>query len=276
MSDSARISPTAHYTGYVWARNGLSHPELETVEGRVLYESLRGPMIASNVLRNGTLEQYLLARHRAIDALLERAIEDGRVAQVLEVACGLSGRGLRFSEKYGDRLTYVEADLPGMVARKQAALERIGSLSDRHRVEQVDVLRAGGPGSLAALAATLDPEQGLAIITEGLLSYLDGAAVQTSWRHSAQTLGGFSHGTYLADIRARSDENQASRVFRGMLSAFVRGQVHIHYETYADVVTALKEAGFASASVEVAADILAGTDAGKGALYPSHILEAST
>ena len=30
MSASESISPTAHYTGYVWARNGLSHPELET------------------------------------------------------------------------------------------------------------------------------------------------------------------------------------------------------------------------------------------------------
>ena len=34
MSGSDAISPTAHYTGYVWARNGLSHPALETPEGR--------------------------------------------------------------------------------------------------------------------------------------------------------------------------------------------------------------------------------------------------
>ena len=36
-----RIGPTAHYTGYVWARNGLSHPELSTTEGRVLFDSLQ-------------------------------------------------------------------------------------------------------------------------------------------------------------------------------------------------------------------------------------------
>jgi len=34
-----RIGPTAHYTGYVWARNGLSHPELNTTEGRILFDS---------------------------------------------------------------------------------------------------------------------------------------------------------------------------------------------------------------------------------------------
>ncbi len=43
MSHSETISPTAHYTGYVWARNGLSHPEFETIEGRVLFETLDRP-----------------------------------------------------------------------------------------------------------------------------------------------------------------------------------------------------------------------------------------
>jgi hypothetical protein len=39
--------------------------------------------------------------------------------------------------------------------------ERMGSLSDRHRVHEVDALREDdGPGSIAALAAELDPGQG--------------------------------------------------------------------------------------------------------------------
>src|SRR5581483_10155841 len=49
------VSPTAHYTGYVWARNGLSHPELRTLEGRVLFESLRPVMTANALLGRGTL-----------------------------------------------------------------------------------------------------------------------------------------------------------------------------------------------------------------------------
>jgi len=51
---------------------------------------------------------------------------------VIEVAAGLSPRGWRFRRRYGDRLTYVEADLPAMAARKRGALERMGSLGDRH------------------------------------------------------------------------------------------------------------------------------------------------
>ena len=36
---SDAISPTAHYTGHVWVRNGLSHPELATREGRVMFDA---------------------------------------------------------------------------------------------------------------------------------------------------------------------------------------------------------------------------------------------
>ena len=62
---SDAISPTAHYTGHVWARNGLSHPALDTWQGRVLFETVRPAMILSRSLGGPTLESYLLARHRA-------------------------------------------------------------------------------------------------------------------------------------------------------------------------------------------------------------------
>ena len=144
MSASDTISPTAHYTGYVWARNGLSTPELTTTEGRILFESLQPLMVVSGTLGRPSLEAYLLARHVAIDALLERAIERDRVTQVLEVAAGLSPRGWRFAQRYGDRVTYVEADLPAMASRKREALERAASLTDNHRVRDLDALQEDG------------------------------------------------------------------------------------------------------------------------------------
>ena len=127
MSPSETISPTAHYTGYVWARNGLSHPELETLQGRLMFESLQPIMRVRSLLRQGSLEEYLLARHRAIDLLLERAIEQHGVSQVIEVAAGLSPRGWRFSERYGNEIVYIETDLDAMAARKRRALERMGA-----------------------------------------------------------------------------------------------------------------------------------------------------
>jgi O-methyltransferase involved in polyketide biosynthesis len=230
-------------------------------------------MAVSRALGGGTLEAYLLARHRALDAALDRAIEEGRVRQVVEVAAGFSPRGLRFSQRYRE-LTYVEADLPPMAARKRAALKRIGSLTGRHRVEEVDVLSDDGPGSLGALARSLDRAEGLAVLTEGLLGYLDRESVAGIWRRFASTLGGFATGIYLSDVHLGELQNAQVRAFRVLLSAFVRGRVYLHFGTEPEIVAALKEAGFASALVQRASAV-SGERRDRGSDL-AHIIEAST
>ena len=274
MSPSDAISPTAHYTGQVWSRNGLSHPLLWTREGWVLFETLHPVMSVSGALGGPSLETYLLARHRAIDALLERAIEEHGVAQVIEVAAGFSPRGWRFVNRYGDRITYVEGDLPEMASRKRAALKRIGTLSDRHRVVDLDALRDGGQGSLAAVAAELDPNQGLAIITEGLLGYLPSDAVQGLWRRFARTLGEFPTGRYISDVHLGSSVNVAVRGFRLVLAAFVRGRVYLHFGSAEQAEAQLRRSGFAGASVRPAWEIV-DLPRDRGSQL-AHILEAST
>ncbi|HMI82278.1 MAG TPA: class I SAM-dependent methyltransferase [Solirubrobacterales bacterium] len=244
---SGAVSPTAHYTGQTWVRNGLSHPELATWQGRVLHGALALPNAASRRFGGPTLEGLLLARHRIIDSLLEDAIEGG-VGQVVEVACGMSPRGWRFSERYGERLTYVEADLPAMAARKREALARMGSLGERHRVVDLDVLRDGGPGSLESLVDDLDPAKGLAIVSEGLLTYFDDATVEALWARIARALGRFSRGVYLADLRfARPGRGLPERAFDVLLGAFVRGRVHAYRGDEASAVAALRAAGFGAA-----------------------------
>jgi len=272
MSSEA-ISPTAHYTGYVWARHGLSHSELETLQGRLLFESLRPAIGAMRTLGGSSLESYLLTRHRALDVLLERAIEHHGVTQVIEVAAGLSPRGWRFTERYGARVTYVEADLPGMAARKREALERMGSLGEHHRVAEVDALRDGGPGSLAALAASLEPSGGLAIVTEGLLGYLPRDAVEGIWRRFATALSGFAGGRYISDIHIGELQSNQVRVFRILLSAFVRSPVHLHFDDPPGVTAALLAAGFSQARVYRAADLAPETRGPGSGL--AHSLEAS-
>jgi O-methyltransferase involved in polyketide biosynthesis len=267
------VSPTAHYTGYVWARNGLSPPELRTVEGRVLFESLRPMNTVNSLLGRGNLEQYLLARHRALDVLLERAIDDHGIRQVIEIASGLSARGWRFSTRHPD-LTYVEADLPDMVARKQQALNRIDGLSPHHRLVELDALKESGADSLASVAGELDPSQGLVIITEGLLGYLPTEAVSSIWRRCADTLSGFRAGRYISDVHLSSLQTLEVRAFRVLLSAFVRGRVYLHFRDPGAVVDALTEAGFAAATVRPAFAV-AGLPGHAGTRL-AYILEAST
>jgi O-methyltransferase involved in polyketide biosynthesis len=280
VSSSEAISPTAHYTGYVWFRNGLSDPALATRQGRILFESLQGAALISRALGGPTLEGYLLARHAAIDALLTAAIERDGITQVLEVAAGLSPRGLRFHRRYGDRLTYVEADLPGMAARKERALARARSLDTHHRVAVIDALADDGQHSLGALAADLDPSGGLVIITEGLLGYLPTLAVTSLWRRCAQTLSGFDGGRYLSDLHLGGVQTPPVRAFRVLLSAFVRGSVHLHFDDAHGAQDALEQAGFAHASVRRAADIVAQSEHPDPAASPgaglAYIIEAST
>jgi O-methyltransferase involved in polyketide biosynthesis len=275
MSPGDNISPTAHYTGEVWRRAGLSHPWLGTPEGRVMVDALHPLMVASAALGGPSLERYLLARHRAIDALLTDAVERHGVSQVIEIAAGMSARGWRFANRYGDRLSYVEADLPAMAARKRRALHRIGSLSETHRVAEIDALRDGeGAGSLAALAAELDPDGGLAVVTEGLLGYLPTDAMLALWRRIAVTLGAFPVGRYLSDLHLGSVQTPAVRLFRQLLGGFVRGRVYLHFDGAGEAEAALREAGFAGAAVRRAGEIIELPEGEQRAT--AHILEAST
>jgi len=265
------ISPTAHYTAEVWRRNGLSHPWLATREGRVMFDALHPLMTVSGTLGGPSLETYLLARHLAIDAVLERAIERHGISQVLELAAGMSPRGWRFANRYGDRLTYVEADLPAMAERKRRALKRIGSLSEGHRVREADVLR---DQDLAAIADGLDPGQGLAIVTEGLLGYLPTDVVVALWERLAGVLAGFDGGRYISDLHLGSATGPLVRVFRLGLGAFVRGRVYLHFDDAGEAEEQLRASGFASAAVRPAARLAELPPESRGSM--AHILEAST
>ncbi|MBZ0233761.1 MAG: class I SAM-dependent methyltransferase [Deltaproteobacteria bacterium] len=243
-SSSVRISPTAHYTGYTWLQHGLSHPAFATPTGRFLYRALVPANKAMAAAGQGTLDGFLLARHHLIDALLRRAIESGQVSQVIEVACGLSPRGYRFAQAHGDAITYVEADLPPMAAKKRELLARAGAGAPTHRVVEIDATAETGEHSIDAIAAGLDPARGTAIITEGLLNYFDPASVAGMWGRFARALGRFPHGLYLADLHLGEHARPIERVFAGLLGVFVRGRIHFHYPDAPAATVGLSGAGF--------------------------------
>lgn len=246
--DSAAISPTAFYTGYVWYRNGLSHPAFLTKEGERLYRLGQPLMRASRLIGGPTLEGFLLARHRIIDHLLTEAIDSGQVSQVIEIAAGLSPRGWRFTQKYGKDLTYIEADLPGMAARKRKLLQGANLMGAKHCVVDFDALATEGPASLDAIAASLDPKQGVAVITEGLLNYIDRESVKGLWRRIAALTKRFPAALYLSDIHVLDDNrNLFTATFGAFLAIFVRGQVHVHFRNAGNAEKALRAAGFSRA-----------------------------
>jgi O-methyltransferase involved in polyketide biosynthesis len=152
----------------------------------------------------------------------------------------------------------------------------MGSLSERHRVQELDALRDSGPDSLTALTARLDRGQGLAIITEGLLSYLGREDVDDMWRRFALELARFRSGRYLADIGLGGGGMSGPyvKVFMVGLSAFVRGRVNLHFPRAADAAAVLERAGFAHAEVRPAADIVSFEDPDNAGVRAAHLAEA--
>ncbi len=119
--DSAHITPSAHYTGYVWFRHRLAEPAFATVFGRWVHGFVAPINWGAQLGFGLNIEDFLLQRHLMIDARLTQADEREGVVQVVEMACGLSPRGRRFRQRY-PQLRYLEADLPPMAARKAALL----------------------------------------------------------------------------------------------------------------------------------------------------------
>jgi O-methyltransferase involved in polyketide biosynthesis len=246
---SAAISPTALYTGTVWRRHGLSHPAFATLPGQALWTGLLAPRRTLELLGAPHLDAMLLARHHAIDTLLEEAIDGGEISQVIELAAGLSPRGWRFATRYGSALTYVETDLPGMARRKRELLEGAGLTSPGHRVRVLDAFDADGPDSLAALAGELDPDQGTAVITEGLINYFPTSDVIRLWGSIAENLHRFPRGLYLSDLHLDRGRDTTTRTAMTLISAFVRGNVHLHFADEAEAIETLRRAGFDDAEL---------------------------
>lgn len=242
---STKISPTAYATGYLWYRHGLSTEALITPQGKQLDRAFRLLIAVTKLLSGVSLDALMLARHRGIDGQLAKAIEDGRIQQVVEIAAGLSPRGWRFMQKYGDKLTYIETDLPAMAATKRALLEKGGFLSKRHRVMELDALTDVGPQSLAAIVSKLDCKKGTAIITEGLMNYLPPAAARGVWERIGKNLGLFEEGLYLADVYLMNENRHAAMAaFGAVLQVFVRGRMHVHFDSDAHGIAEMHRAGF--------------------------------
>lgn len=248
MSD--RISPTAHYTNQAWLRAGLAPSWFGTAEGKLLHATLQPAMLLSQRLGGPTLMGFLEARHRAIDAMLEQAIERDGICQIVEVAAGLSARGWRFNQRYGDRIRYIETDLPNMVSRKRALLEPHHTLNEHHQVRSVDALAESGEDSLMALCHSLDPSKGLVIITEGLVNYFDTDSVLALWRNFSHSSQRFNQALYLSDMHLKgTSQGLLVNSFRLLLSSFVRGKVSLHFENKQEAQTALVRCGFQQAQL---------------------------
>jgi O-methyltransferase involved in polyketide biosynthesis len=187
----------------------------------------------------------LMARHQTLDHLLSRAIEDGEVQTVVEVAAGLSPRGWAFTQRFGKQLRYIEVDLPAMAEKKRGILDKLAD-GDSVEIVSFDVFQ---PGSLELLFSSFDQSQGVAVITEGMVNYYPKEKVEAFWRSVASVLSKFKHGLYLSDLKLRSsNETPHARGVMAVISALVRGRVHTHFGSIKEARSSLLAAGFGANS----------------------------
>ncbi len=164
-ADHDRISPTAKITAY-W-RSLTDIPFSGEIAEAVGAEETARALLGERIVRMGTLSPSIFeARFKSID----RACAKTGMKNVLELACGLSPRGLGIAAKGG---IYVGTDLPDMHAESSpvilAIAEREGIPTAGLHLQPANVLNRED----LEQAASCFRGGTFAVCNEGLLMYLD-------------------------------------------------------------------------------------------------------
>ncbi|MDP2225980.1 MAG: class I SAM-dependent methyltransferase [Moraxellaceae bacterium] len=251
-NDTSSISFTAHYTGYVWHHYGLSGREFVTAQGHAYYTLLRPFECAARQLLGTDIKTTLLQRHYLIDRELNTLIAAHPDLQVLELACGLSPRGHRFTRQHPG-IRYIEADLPGMVARKQSLLAGLGSIDARHLVRECNILDQDTADSLeAVIAREFSTDKPLVVITEGLVNYFDLPVISGLWQRLAAALKHFPSGVYLTDIYPEVNGHRFAGLIRSAnrsLRVASRSRFTLHFGSDAQMSAHFSQLGFSRVTV---------------------------
>jgi len=152
------IAPTAWMIAYIRTFTNIPYSK-EVFEA---CESLRESDVPE-IFKSPEIAPQIEARHKLINKLLN---ESG-INQVIELAAGLSPRGLEMTDN--PNFNYIEIDLPDVYMQKKRIIEMIGKRDNLH-------VRAGNAMDINTLEdglSLLDSRENVVIINEGLLRYLN-------------------------------------------------------------------------------------------------------
>lgn len=234
-----RVSPTAIYTGHVWQKHGRSFQELRLPLGPLFYNFMWPAMSFSKMIGSPTLEDFLLARHDLIDHHLHDFIRSGG-KHVIELASGYSPRGLRFIEHYGQQIQYTDTDLPDMAKNKARLLTGVLQDNANYTICSLDAFAVDGDKSLSHYISGFPENETVAVVAEGLLNYFSADHLSQLFDNLGHVFKDRKGSVFISDIHVRADnQGPLAEAFVEVLSAFVRGKVHLHYQGTAQAVEAL-------------------------------------
>ena len=196
MADPSTISPSAK--ALLLVKSGTELPF-----AREAAELLYGREAVEEAARKAEATPEALGRRRHFELRarsIDEALADAGATRVVELAAGLSFRGLGMALRRD--VHYLDTDLPGIVATKAELVPRLhaGSLAGAYRIEALDALDAQ---AFDAAVASLPPGP-LAVVHEGLLMYLDAAEKARLAANVRRALEGRGGAWITADVYVRS------------------------------------------------------------------------
>lgn len=214
--EQAPLGLTAVYTSQVARAAGLPGAELfDAGPARLVYAIASTVMAVARLFdrRHPPLATSILHRTTLIDALLTR----DHARAVLELACGLSRRGVALS---ADRaVQVVEVDLPPVIRTRQELLAR--SEAGRAVADRPNLRMVGADAATADLADLAPPGAPLHVVIEGLFVYLDAPAQRALWGR-VQALLAERGGALIFDLLPPVEEPPPGRVGRLLARLFGR------------------------------------------------------
>jgi O-methyltransferase involved in polyketide biosynthesis len=176
MSD---LSVTALYTCGAWAWARLPGAALLDHEDARRVFAVTNAALGLAARGAPSVRHGLIQRHLMID----RVIAAAGVREVIELGAGLSPRGVALG---ATGVAVTEVDRPGVIARKRGLLSR--TAEGREALARIALVE----GDVASLDLTTLPRGAgpVAVVAEGLLMYLDGAAQAALFARVAAALAG--------------------------------------------------------------------------------------
>lgn len=244
-SKHRHISFTAHYTGYIWYKMGISHPAFATSKGKALAVLVDPVERLAERFVGGSMRTTLKTRHTLLDDHLTQLIQQYPDLQVLEIAAGLSPRGWWFRSHY-PMIDYRELDLPNMAETKQMALMQISNAQPE--VLSADLFSA----DFQKAFAVFDPKRPLVVISEGLINYFDKTLLKQLIQSIAQYGAGFAALHYLTDLYPEPVQNKLANVIWSsskLLKLMSRSAFSFHFIHPTEVIDFFKASGFNTVQV---------------------------
>lgn len=242
------LSVTALYTAATWSWGGLPGAELlASDDARNVFRVTNFALAINRFFKPSarSLRHSLLHRHTMIDHLARAS----QARQILELAAGLSRRGVALSADPG--LRYTEVDLAPMIAHKRRLLER--TEGGREALARANLRLAEGDVLEADLAAHVQRGEPLFVIAEGLFMYLQPEQQRALWRKvrglfEGERAGEGRGGTFVFDLVPACEQAKPGPIGNALgwlMKRFTGGKgFERDARTRHDIAAELRDAGF--------------------------------